>query len=63
MLPEPIGRFKMDCRHPLTMLKELIGPDLYSKCCRIIIFFIMISFLGGFLYLIGPNIAAIVIVG
>ena len=58
MLPEPTGRFKIDFSHPLNMLKELIGPDLYSKCCKTIIYLIMISFLGGFLYLIGPNIAA-----
>lgn len=47
-LSEPVGRLKFDIANPLNFIKDIIGPDLYSKCvkwsCFILIFVFLITF-------------------
>ena len=64
ILPEPTGRFKFvkktivlncilkDFFHPLAMIKEILGPELYRKMCMIICLVILVIVLIGFGYLI-----------
>lgn len=36
ILNEPTGRLKFDMMHPLDFIKDILGPDLYSKLGKII---------------------------
>jgi hypothetical protein len=36
-LAEPVGRLSFDLANPLAFIKDLMGPDLYSKLCHTLI--------------------------
>jgi hypothetical protein len=52
-LPEPTGRLSFDLANPLQFIKDIMGPDLYSKLCRTIAgcaCFAFLIFFGWFFF-------------
>lgn len=51
VLPEPVGRLSFDIMNPLQFIKDIIGPDLYRKCCTILFSLCFCLICGSFVLL------------
>jgi hypothetical protein len=57
-LPDPTGRFQFDIFSPLSMIKQIIGPDVYRSICWVLAALIFIFALVGIFYYLIPSMIA-----
>jgi hypothetical protein len=57
-LPDPTGRFQFNILSPLSMIKQIIGPDCYRTICWAMAALVFgFAFIGIFYYMIPAMIA------
>ncbi len=61
ILSEPVGRLSFDITNPLKFIRDIIGPDLYNKCCRIFLIIILVVFILSIGYFILTSFLGVIV--